>query len=89
MPIPSGKGQNIGGVDKAELENTELDSLYMPENVTIENINGESFDDFLKSICFKNKDCRIPGDVKIIGVRFLIDNINIIEMTIIYLLPLF
>ncbi|CAG9819512.1 unnamed protein product [Phaedon cochleariae] len=45
----------------------DTDSIFIPQNVTVKFINGESFEDFLNSLCLVNVKCYIPGNTTVIG----------------------
>ncbi|CAG9856275.1 unnamed protein product [Phyllotreta striolata] len=41
------------------------DTVVIPQNLTVQFINGENFTEFLQSLCMVNKICYIPGTVNI------------------------
>lgn len=50
------------------LDRTES-TVFIPQNVTVKNINGESLDDFINKICLKNLKCYIPNNFVLDGVN--------------------
>lgn len=56
--------------DLSNIQNLQLNSLYVPVHVTATNVNGENFTNFLNSLCMKNVNTYIPGDIIINGVSF-------------------
>lgn len=49
----------------------ELETLSIPLNLQVKNVNGEDFDSFLKQLCLRNIRNYIPGTTKIKGVILL------------------
>ncbi|XP_008192894.2 uncharacterized protein fs(1)N [Tribolium castaneum] len=45
----------------------EFESLFIPLNVTVDQVNGENFDSFLSQLCLRNIRNYIPGLVNIEG----------------------
>lgn len=46
-----------------------VQSLEAPLDVTVGNVNGVNFDEFLKTLCLKNVESHIRGDVSVSSVR--------------------
>lgn len=68
MPMESSYQQLPSWENSAFVENIELDTLYIPENVTTEKINGENMQKFIRSLCMRNVPTYISGDTQILGV---------------------
>lgn len=54
--------------DNPSLETVMFDEIYLPGNLSVENINGENFNQTLKSLCMKNINAFIPNLTRIEGV---------------------
>lgn len=50
--------------------NKNLDSLFLPKNIQVGNVNGEDFNGFLNQLCMKNIETVIPRKTKINGVFY-------------------
>lgn len=55
-------------VEYHTITDLELENIELPGNITVENLNGEDFESFKKSICFINVDTYIPGITYFDGV---------------------
>lgn len=65
--------ENIPPVsDLTNLRALELDILYIPVDIQAEIVNGENFEDFLKTLVMKNLPTKIPGALIVDGVSFSI-----------------
>lgn len=54
--------------DLTNLHVLDLDNLFIPVDINVKNVNGEDFDDFLKSLVMKNMNTEIPGNITLDGV---------------------
>ncbi|XP_017787326.1 PREDICTED: uncharacterized protein LOC108570026 [Nicrophorus vespilloides] len=45
----------------------DIENVYIPGNVTVNQINGENLDDFIKSLCLTNIKTYVPSETTIIG----------------------
>lgn len=57
---------NVGSSNSNESKFEEV--FHIPENLTVNFINGVNFTEFINNICFVNAKCFIPGTVTVNGV---------------------
>lgn len=48
----------------------ELETLFLPENATVQFINERSFNDLINDMCLINVKCYIPRNLTVQGVRY-------------------
>ncbi|CAH0560757.1 unnamed protein product [Brassicogethes aeneus] len=58
---------NLNIVDNKVKNHVNEDTIFLPENATVKNINGENLNDFINEICLRNIKCYIPNNFIIQG----------------------
>ncbi|KAF5288824.1 hypothetical protein FQR65_LT11939 [Abscondita terminalis] len=72
--------EDIVGAEDPNLDVYENDVMELVGNITVENVNGEHFDTFRKTICYTNSETYLSGDIFVEG------GINVLESADIHLL---
>lgn len=67
LPIPDQQVNNATEDGQTDIDKIH-DDHYIPGNLTVENINGENFQDLLDSIYMRNENIVINGKTIVDGV---------------------